>query len=541
MVRFGNQYQSITYRNYITMNDNGQQWDQGGRPKTDDPADGTRRNRISARKTEVINWLDDNREPAYLRIDDLVTNDTDRIIHYCSEQILYSGVFIYICPLHMWIPLTKLTDDIGTAIRSLIVKSRKDAATTIEIEYGTGTTSNDYRNAIEGLTLSNNHIYQVFQTLRTRISDMKYVPDQDMNDRTKHPILPYTTGTGHNLRTYELLKPEEIRSMHLVDTGWKVQRLHTETHYKGEDREIFVKVRKILETRYKEVADRYALYLAGLNAKRIDVIRYPTDGGKSTWHFAINAAMPGVFGRTEGRGITQENSSRFTPITNMLTKHAAVMLDELHDDVVLSVGFLNRLTDPEQAQESKGVDRKNVKVMGSVILAANEEGWPNFNSDAQGWHTRFKWCVDRSDIEPLTDEERHWMIDTEPGRACIQDYIIERCGIQLGEHGSAQKARSVQEDACKDTVKAMRDETADPLSSWLRSEYVVTGTDLTISTDSITEAANAALDEKITSRKVGKAVKKVFRQGFKDKKVSDFRSNKMRGFRGIARREVNSI
>ena len=523
--------------------------DGAGRPVADFPSMKTLGNKVSSRKQSAINFIDGMKPESHLRLDSPVDNDTGRVMHYCNDRVCYTGQAIYVVSDAMWRRLSWKDIKSSAGLFKLINESRQFAIAEVFERIGKEAPVgvDEYCWAMSELPLTGNHVSNVHNTLKSRADSMSFVPPTSMNDRRKHPILPLNNGTGIDLRNGERLSPYEVRQFHLIDTGWNVQPpISKDDFYKEhpEKMEDWEQVEYIMSTRYKEVSDRWSLYLAGHGGKRIDVMRYASDGGKTTWFDTINNAMTGVWGRAEGRGITQENASRFTPLTTQLAQHAGVLLDELHEEVTLSVGFLNRLTDLQQAEETKGLDRIYIPITGTVMMAAHEDAWPSFNSDAQGWENRFKWAVDKTNIDKMTTDEWRLLIQSPASKYCVSHYLIKRCIEQFQDHGSATDARLHQEeqDWCKRAVNDMKRSTSDPLIGWLRDNYMyVDDSSMFVTSASILEKATTAMErgefatknrKKLTAKGIAVAMRKS--TGIKDLKPDRSTTGSQgRGFRGV--------
>ena len=259
---------------------------------------------------------------------------------------------------------------------------------------------------------------------------IRYVPDSEVDDRTRYPIIPLAEGGGINPRNAEELTPEQIQPMMLLDHNWgggiwprwdlldRTPNYSVSTLYVNEagDAEVDVKGESdapgadvmawfIQHHMGEGVLSRLAWSISGIRPV-IDTLSIPRSGsGKATLFDCLDRALGGgtVTRQMASRTITPRASEVFTGGVDQATRCLIVALDEADGSKVqIRSGLINELCDRTMTVHPKGRDPYEARRVGNVWFLAG--GWPKIDFGVQGVPRRLAWAqhLDVPAISPST-------------------------------------------------------------------------------------------------------------------------------------------
>ena len=99
-----------------------------GRPPSDNPSERTIANHRSQQRTVMRNWAFDLNLPLRFLMDDMVSADTERCIHYGTEDFATDGTNVYVSRGNVWLLLQSSDNRAMSAIVTNIKQTRGEAA-----------------------------------------------------------------------------------------------------------------------------------------------------------------------------------------------------------------------------------------------------------------------------------------------------------------------------------------------------------------------------------------------------------------------------
>ena len=289
-------------------------------------------------------------------------------------------------------------------------------------------------NALTGKVLRS-----VCESDRRIVSASDHIAEVDFDDRERHPLVPFTDGTGYDLRAGKAVTEAEG---YLADHGWEIQAIDLSNPPDWADEDI-AQAFEIIERQYGgEVMRRIATYFLGIS-KSIDVIRLPSGAGKTTLFDLLNRAFPGAWGKENAAQIVKA-SGQFTPFQVHLSNKIGMFLDEAtQGDATIPTSLMNSWDAEFLEIEEKYAPRRSARRIASICLMASDD-WPHIDASAQGVKGRILWAIDRQDAPGMTSDERALLL-SDKVVAAVRHWILSQAYSLLCKYGSAREIREMQE------------------------------------------------------------------------------------------------
>ena len=400
----------------------------------------TVQNRQSQLRTTLLNWAHERGLPSFLRFDDPFQNAVDRIIHYLPERFLIVGNDMYMPRGSVWREMSFKDLHTVTAVRQLHDEALEMALNDLAHMDGiTDETLDQYRQNIAPRGDYSRLVTSLVFSLKTQADKIKQIPPTEFNDRNRHPIVPFTNGKARDLRTGKTITAEQALPMYIKDLDWEIPEPSRQNKADG------FEFMDVIESQYgMGTIKRLSTYLLGTH-KRHDVLRMPSNSGKTTLYDMLNKAFPGAFFKRNAKSALVEAGQRFTPLTEPLSRGVCLMLDEAtHQEAEFKASQLNALDSDELEWERKGRDRITVRRTANILIMGAEQ-WPNVDSDAQGFESRFRWVMDRIDVDRMTGEQRALLLSDESIER-LRYGMMNFAHDMISEHGSITAIMEIQEN-----------------------------------------------------------------------------------------------
>ena len=492
----------------------------------------------------------------HLRYDEnLVDQDVERLLVYYPEKFFILNNVIHVANKQLWRELRQGDIVSHGLIKEMLADARQsawwDLPDALYNKDDAGETTSVYGDQLNDSRLDSRHITDVIRSLMDSINDIRFERAEmlQVNRRERHCILPFNDGISIDLRTKELLPPEKVLPMRLMDYGWNILRpktlsvLRSEAEDEDAAREIdhqWYTTRDHLHTRYNQIIDRVAMYACGVT-KSVDVVAFPSDGGKSTIIDALrNAFGYEAFYKISAKG-AMGPGAKFSNLKWKLTTAIGVFVIEIHGREI-EPEDMNIWVEDMQEFEIKFSQMTEGKRIGTVMLASDETPL-NFSSDNQGFKTRIKWVDNKLDVSPM-DGSDYWLVNSTGGLHCLLNEFIERAYQRFqtnGEQCEPWVIRKQQEIEQEKDVAWLTSESRDPLVLTMLELFKPTDIDLDfLPTAQIMDVlkyyAKNCADSDIDVKKIptSRQINKPFKQAFGKKYTPIGRNYKGKTTRGYA-------
>lgn len=434
----------------------------------------TVQNLRSRRRTELSDLS--IKFPEALRFDNGPKGDISRITEYGMTNFLAVQDNIYVCYRGLWYLLHPKVPASIRAVREIMIDSRRLALEQLPTSGMTIKSQSDYVHEMHDLPISGKHLNEIVNHMYTA-SHVKTIEPMNLNDRNRHCVVPFSDGSACDIRTGEKIHGDDLKELKLL--GMKISvpsfgRLDEPVaRGRGPIRQA---AWDIMERQYgQEVIDRLCTYLCG-TTKAVDIIRLPSNGGKTTLFDIMNRAFPGMFHKENATKIAKGDSSRFTPMNTALANHACVFVDEAtHDAAKISAPMLNGWDAEMLETEEKHKPPQLLRRSGSVCFLASDE-WPHVDANAQGFKSRFLWAADRQDVGEMQSLERMLLLQDDV-IVEIRRYFLARAMWLMQQHNGDLVGLKEYQEESEDVRAAIEDLTKErthPIVSIIQDNFEVT-------------------------------------------------------------------
>ena len=415
-----------------------------GRKRSKNPSQKTIQNKRSQQKTYLANLAFERQFPDRYRFDNGADGDIERIQEYSADEFIRVGKNIYVPHNNLWYLLNPKVADSFRAVREIMIKSRKMAADSLPNDRLNVVELAAYMKQLMDTPKSGRHLADVVNAMHSA-SDVAPVEPMELNDRNSNCVIPFTDGTAYDIRSGRSIDGSTLKGLKMLDTGLAVPRTESlEPVAASGAGAIPDAAWRIIKRQYgQEVLDRLCSYLCGIT-KSIDVIRMPSNGGKTTLFDMLNRAFPGGFYKENATQIVS-GGSRFTPISKPLAMGFALFIDEAtHESAKIPPSMINSWDAEIIEMEEKYMPRQSVRRNANVCILASDD-WPHVDASAQGFTSRFKWAANRQDVGRMESFEREVLLERETIEG-LRLYMMVRSHFLLQEHnGSLSDWKAHQE------------------------------------------------------------------------------------------------
>lgn len=469
-----------------------------GRPLSENPSEATLANRRRNLKTRMINWSLEANLPLHLRFDEPVACTLARLTQYEKESFLIVDNAAYIPNGGVWRMLDPRDPIASNRLWQMVQSALNWAVTDLPED-----APPEYEEHLRAVSNPGRLIRDLISSVVTVSHIVTVIPSVAFNDRNAYPIIPHDNNTALDLRSGLSLEPNAALGRHIMDSDWLIPPM--------EEVVVPAEIKEIIFRQYgPEVMDRMAAYLCGIG-KGIDVIRLPSNGGKTTLFDLLNACFPGAIAKDNATQVAAAGQ-RFTPMAISLTHKMAVFIDEAtHDTAQLSASMLNSWDAWRLETEEKFLPKRLLTRIGSVCILASDE-WPFIDASAQGAKNRFLWAMDRQEVGTMDSEERHILLQSE-SVASVRAWLLNRACQLLRQYGRVDLIRQAQEDTpdAQEGVAALFRERQHPTIRALKANFSYSHDhEEFVTVDSVKKVLKAEGIDKISNKalpqQVGKAL-----------------------------------
>ena len=494
-------------------------------------------NHRNALRTQMNNLALEHNLAKHLRYDEnLVDQDVERLFVYQGEKFFIMNNIIFVANRQLWRELRQGDIVSHGIIKEMLQDSRQSAWWELPDELyeqdETGDMISVYGDQLNDSRLDSRHITDVIRTMMDSINDVRFNRFEmlQVNRRDQFPILPLNDGTSIDLRTKQLLPQDKVLPMLLLDFNWNIMPPKTLDQLKSEAADPYEaqaiesdwnRTKFLLGERYDKMIDRVAMYACGVT-KSIDVIMFPSDGGKSTFIDGLRNA----FGKEAFYVISSKGAigpgNKFSNLRWKLASAMGVFVIEIHGQEI-QPSDMNIWVEDMQEFEIKFIQMDEAKRIGTVMLVGDEEPL-NFSSDNQGFKTRVKWVNNQLELEPITPAD-YLHVNSLGGLQCLLNEFIERAyqRFQVDDHHWQIRKRQEEEQA--GDVALLVDESRDSLvlamldlfEKGISLDFLPSGSIVDILKNYAKNSPDSDLDEKKipTTRQINKPFKKAFGKQYK--------------------------
>ncbi|MDE0312843.1 MAG: bifunctional DNA primase/polymerase [Caldilineaceae bacterium] len=511
-----------------------------GRPPLLSPSSKTVQNQRALYRTELRNWAFEVELPRKFWLDDLIDADATRVLEFQSERFATDGNSSFIAMGATWLEFLPHSPQALPAVAEAIRDARGFAADSLCDEYADVSCCYEYAEELRNTRLSGRHTRDVRDTLLAWIPTtpgILHSSSESFDDRNRRPLLPLEDGGALDLTEYppQYVKSTDALSAMMLYHGWSIPMPDFAVLSDRECPGCWA----IHEHFGTEVFDRLATYLLGID-KSLDTVLMQSDAGKSTLVEILKAVFPGAVGTANATGVFAEAGQRFTPLANMLATKLFVFVDEVgHEGIEIRPAVVNELVQETISHEAKGKDRKTVHRIGSLCFLGFD--YPNVDSTAQGFASRFRWAAEKRQVDKMTREQREAITSPE-SIAYIRAWLIDRAAQLRQEHGGVTAIKEAQCDneAVRKAIAEFAHSRQCKWAAVLREHFDVVADAFTPNTE-IEAVLNTVRDdgEKIprTSR-----LQAVLRRAFHNASLQRGRQQedrqRVRGYHGIQRKQT---
>ena len=414
--------------------------------------------------------------PSRLMFDNLEDNDTERITHYCDDDLLAVEDGATIVDVRgLWHDLQHVERFARASVRTLLQRARSKAATDVSMGVTDALQAAEYAVWLEGaLPATSYHVRNVTEQTEQRIMagqapHVRIANNEDFDDRTTHPVLPIAGGGAFDMRTGRLLTAAELKSMHFRHYGWGMP---------APDENILKQSSPSIDAMRSAIADRFgeslitrlAYHFLGLS-KSVDALVAPTSWGKSTLISILEDAFPGMIGRLQTVKAFSQQGKRFSQIERELTTRILCIIDEAGQrspdrNIVISPDGFNMLVDDKLPVERKYHEAATVRRIGTAFMIGHT--WPRIDTSQQGMETRIRWAymIDGK-YEKMTRETRELLLM--PDALSYFRTVLCRRAVWLYQKGANERLTQTP-----DSIKAVGTflaARADPLVTALQNAF----------------------------------------------------------------------
>lgn len=459
-------------------------WDgTGNQPRQLSPK--TILNQKSQLKTRMSNWAHENNLPHHLCFDDYANNHVSRLLMYCLDSFLLvptdRNSVVCVASGPVWTQLNVNNPRCKSAIKHMMIDASKRAIQDLPDD-----TPPEYAQFLDPALHSSRVLFETIRTIEGYADEMEIADSLSFNDRNPHPIFPFTSGRALDLTTGQVVEGNEVIHLRALDVGWNVPEtditqdeppvpvLNITNEHTGKT--TARKLTQILNDQYgPEVMERLSAQVLG-TSKRADVLRMPSDAGKTTLYDMLKRAFPGVPAIMNATEALNPKDG-FSTLKAKQATSLWIFIDEAtHDTAQVTPHFLNNMDKEEVEVNEKFMQKVELKrVSGHWFLGAEE--WPHVQSDGQGFDARFKWVNDRIEKSgKMTMDERLFLLS----KKCtdyIRFVILKKAHELWRDHGQAPKVFEAQErhPERKADLAEFANQRTDPTSDVLSYLYVWTG------------------------------------------------------------------
>ena len=504
-----------------------------GRPKSDDPSERTVANQRSQKRTSMKNWAFEKNLPLRFLMDDMIAADTERCIHYGTDDFATDGKNVFVSRGNVWIQLKGSDNRAMSAMVENIKRARGEAAYELGEDYHEDQQCLAYVKLLRQESVTAYHARNVMFTVMAHMPHEKGVKRctlQDFDRRDKNPAIPLNDGTTLDLTQYPpvIMPLEKAKNLMMLDHEWNIPPpdfsvlLHPEKYT----------MPAAIHNRYGiELMERCAVYLLGVS-KAIDSIVMPSDAGKSTLAEMMKHALPDAVSIHNASGVFNVEGSRFTPLATAVSSSMITIVDEVgHDTISVYTTMINEYAQNTVDDEKKGLQRRSVNRISSVLLMGHD--WPHVNASDQGITTRFVWANDLRSLKKMTSAERAELMSYE-NIAYLRAWLFDTAAKLFSQYGNGEMAREEQqkEPAIQDAVANLLKSRLDPVSEALQ-EYLEPDKNGFVETTYIRGIFDK---EDIGTAPKGKGFSKVLRRAFHNAQLHSGKMHDARGWYGLKKR-----
>ena len=432
-----------------------------GRPPLENPSEATLVSRRYNLRVKMINWSLEAGLPLHLRFDEIVACTLARLTKYARNCFLLVDDLPYIANGSVWRRLDHRDPVACNRLWQFIESSNSTSVIELPEE-----TPPEYEAHLRSIPNPGRLLKQVIDSVPSFSHIIFSIAGVNFNDRNAHPIIPFTDGNALCLRTGEVLSPSRALEYCIMDTGWLIPPTEIKSSILIDD-----DAAQIIDRQYGvRTMDRMATYLLGID-KATDVVRLPSNAGKTTLFDLLALAFPGAWAKENATQIVSEGS-RFTPLAVHMTKHVGVFLDEAtHESAQIPASMLNSWDAMSLEIRELFQNRKSMRRIASLCILASDE-WPHIDASAQGAKSRFKWAVDRQNVGRMEPEERLLLLSQEVVLT-LRRWLMWRAHTLIVEHGSVGAIREEQEGKMDivESVAALFKERQNPIVQALAANF----------------------------------------------------------------------
>ena len=510
-----------------------------GRPQLPYPSIKTVQNQRSQYRTELRNWAFEMELPKEFWLDDLIDADAMRVLEFLPERFATDGNSSFVAMGATWLELQQYSRQALAAVAEVIRDARAVAADALGNDFADVSGCHEYAEELRNTRLSGRHTRDVLDTLLAWIPTSPGIlrtSSERFDNRNRHPLLPLEDGGALDLTEYppQYVKSADALSVMMCNHGWTIPMPGFEVLSERESPGSWA----IHDHSGTDIFDRLATYLLGVD-KSLDILLMQSDAGKSTLVEMLKAAFPGAVGTANATGVFAEAGQRFTPLATLLATKLFVFVDEVgHEGSEIRAAAVNELVQETISHEAKGKDRKTVHRIGSLCFLGFD--YPNVDSTAQGFTSRFRWTADKRQVGKMTREQRETIISPE-SIAYIRAWLIARAAELRQEYGDVTAIKEAQcnSEAVRKAIAEFAHNRQCKWAAVLRENFDVAADAFTPNTE-IDAVLNTVKDEEERTPKT-RRLQAVLRRAFPNASLRSGRQQeggqRGRGYYGIRRKK----